>query len=153
MNRTSGIWAGALVIALASPQVTTAEQAPALDLTPPDTSYVTRTDEAGNRSAEAQGTAATFAFSNLDTNRNMSISRSEAAASEQLRDQFDQVDSNHDFQITPSEFSAFEVQEMRAQQQTVPSAAADDPQQGSISRGTETGADAAGVTPGSTSAQ
>ena len=153
MNRIQGLLFGTLVIGLGGMAAMAADQAPALDLTPANTSYVTRANEAGNRSAEAKDAAATFAFSNLDTNRNMRISRSEAAASDQLRNKFDEVDSNHDFQITPSEFSAFEVQEMRAQQKKAPTASTDTPQEGPIKTGTETGTDTAGVTPSSTSAE
>ena len=92
-----------------------AEQAAQLDGTPPDSSYVTRTNQAGNRSVETSG-AVSFGFSRLDNNGDLRINRSEAAASEALKAQFNDVDSNNDFQITPSEFSAFEVQQMRAQQ-------------------------------------
>ena len=92
-----------------------AEQAAQLDVTPPDSSYVTRTNKAGNRSVETSG-AASFGFTRLDTNGDLRINRSEAAALEALSAQFNDVDSNNDFQITPSEFNAFEIHQMRAQQ-------------------------------------
>lgn len=93
--------------------------------------YVTRTHQPGNRSALADGAADTFAFARLDTNRNFSISRSEADASPQLKAQFQRVDTNHDFQITPSEFSAFEIEQMKSQQQSraVVATPSDQPQQ------------------------
>lgn len=87
-----------------------------IDITPEGGSYGTRTNQPGNRSTDASGVAASFAFQRLDTNRNLTISRSEAEGSDALAAQFSQVDSNHDFQITPSEFRAFEIQQMRAQQ-------------------------------------
>lgn len=90
-------------------------------------------------SADAQGAAETFAFSRLDTNRNFRISRSEAAASEPLAQHFEQVDQNHDLQITPSEFSAFEVEQMRAQQKTQrPTADGAEAMESNAAPGTET---------------
>ena len=102
-----------------------AEQAAPLDVTPPDTSYVTRTNQAGNRSMDTSGAPASFRFSRLDTNGDLRINRSEAAALEALSARFDDVDANNDFQITPSEFSAFEVQQMRAQQKPPQTTAVD----------------------------
>lgn len=101
-----------------------AEQAAQLDVTPPDTSYVTRANKAGNRSVETSG-AASFGFSRLDTNGDLRINRSEAAALEALSAQFNDVDSNNDFQITPSEFNAFEIHQMRAQQKQPQTAVTD----------------------------
>lgn len=121
---------GLLMIGLLSAGAATvsAEQQPGqagtLDLTPPDTSYVTRTNKAGNRSNTAGGSATRFEFSRLDTNGNQRISRSEAAESEVLKSRFDEIDRNNDFQITPVEFSAFEVEQMRSQQKRLPDAAA-----------------------------
>lgn len=97
------------------------------DLTPPGESYVTRTNEPGNRTAATGRVGGTsFAFTRLDTNGNERLSRSEVAGSQELAQQFDRIDGNHDFQITPSEFSAFEVEQMRAQQKPAQAAAVEE---------------------------
>ncbi len=47
-------------------------------------------------------------FGTLDTNANHLIDRSEAKASEALESNFEQLDQNHDGQLSESEFSGFE---------------------------------------------
>lgn len=47
-------------------------------------------------------------FGTLDTNANHLIDRSEAKASKALESNFDQLDQNHDGQLSESEFSGFE---------------------------------------------
>lgn len=111
------------------------QASPPLDLTPTDGSYVTRTNQPGSRSANGGGSGSGFEFARLDTNRNRIISRSEAEASPRLLEQFHSVDSNNDLQITPEEFAAFEVRQMRSLQRSQPAAAAqpqaDRPRRGS----------------------
>ncbi len=47
-------------------------------------------------------------FGTLDTNANHLIDRSEAKASQDLETDFEQLDENHDGQLSESEFSGFE---------------------------------------------
>ena len=96
--------------------VLAADQAQSGITTPEHGSYATRTDLPGSRGMQNSGIVSAGDFERLDVNHNLTISRSEAEASESLSSQFDRVDQNHDFQITPSEFSAFEVEQMQAQQ-------------------------------------
>ncbi len=84
--------------------------------TPERGDYATRTDLPGNRSEQTSGVPSGYAFERLDSNHNFTINRSEAQNSKALAAQFDQVDQNHDLQITPAEFSAFEIQQMQSQQ-------------------------------------
>lgn len=121
-------WAESPPVAAGQTPPAAAQPAPGLDLTPADGSYVTRTNKAGSRSAGGGGAGGGFEFSRLDTNRNRVISRSEAEASPLLREQFKSVDSNNDLQITPEEFAAFEVRQMRSQQRAQPAAAYPQPE-------------------------
>lgn len=96
--------------------VLAADQAQAKITTPENGNYATRTDLPGSRGMQNSGIASEVDFARLDVNHNLTISRNEAENSKALSSQFDRVDQNHDFQITPSEFSAFEVEQMQAQQ-------------------------------------
>jgi len=76
--------------------------------------YTTRSNDPGHANAGAGGVTEGFAFSQLDTNDDGVIDEHEAKASKSLHDDFGKVDSNHDMQISPSEFAAFEVHQVPA---------------------------------------
>ncbi len=105
----------ALAVSHAVPAL--ADEGSSTNITTPESGdYANRTDLPGNRNKETSGVASEYAFEQLDSNHNFTISRSEAQDSKTLSAQFDQVDQNHDLQITPAEFSAFEIQQMQSQQ-------------------------------------
>ncbi len=94
-----------------------ADEGSAANITTPESGdYANRTDLPGNRSEQTSGVPSAYAFERLDSNHNFTISRGEAQESQALSARFDQVDQNHDLQITPAEFSAFEIQQMQSQQ-------------------------------------
>ncbi|MEJ2645555.1 MAG: hypothetical protein P8180_11590 [Gammaproteobacteria bacterium] len=108
-------FAGPLLLA----GVAWAGQSMHLGVTPSSGSYVSRANVVGHEMMGAAGPTMNILFDRLDTNSNQSIDRQEAKASKLISTHFAEIDTNHDLQISPSEFAAFEQRWTRAQEKDI----------------------------------
>ncbi len=73
-------------------------------------------DETVSPVAVAADVATDVVFHKLDTNSNNLIDRYEAKASKDLDQHFGQIDTNHDYQISPSEYFAYETRKAESEE-------------------------------------
>ncbi|MGA7800155.1 MAG: hypothetical protein WCC36_05040 [Gammaproteobacteria bacterium] len=89
-----------------------------IGVTPSSSSYVSRANVPGHEIMSAAGPTMNILFDRLDTNSNQLIDPHEAKASKLISSHFAQIDTNHDLQISASEFAAFEQRWTQAQEKT-----------------------------------